>query len=235
MEKMKGVEIAALVWAFLTCFNLALAMEPIETPLQYSQLCEAQKISGHGAGEVSISLLDYQLGLDYSSSLAGNGDFDIDQVHAYSQRAELLQRRIESINQTHNLSLNLFQNIKLTYLGTSPLVGANSLASAIGGIVAEKFAVNRMNRDQTTFVASTKDSNNSITIQASNPVHLMGINTKNSFDGIWGTDSTWHEMLSKDVKSHEMFKGTFDIEKLIKFHESPVPEKEESTCEGVDC
>jgi hypothetical protein len=235
MEKMKGVAIAVLVWGFLTYFNLALAMEAVETPLQYSQLCEAQKISGHGLGEVSISLLDSQLGLDYSSSLAGDGDFDINQVHAYSQRAELLQRRIEAINQTHSLSLNLFQNIKLTYSGTTPLVGANSLASAIGGEVDEKFTVYQMDRDQTSFVASTKDKNETDMIQASNPVHLMGIDTRNSFEGVWGTVSTWHEMLSKDIKAYETFKGKFEIEKLIKFHESPIPEPEEPACRGIDC
>jgi hypothetical protein len=107
------------------------------------------------------------------------------------------------------------------------LVGANSLASAIGGTVNEKFAVKRMDRDQTTFVASTKDKNETDVIQAGNPVHLMGIDTKNSFDGVWGTASTWHEMLSKDIKAYETFKGKFEIEKSIKFHESPIPGPEE--------
>ena len=176
-------------------FSLGLAMEPIETPIQYGQFCEANKISGHGKGEAEISVLDIQLDLDYSSSLVGDGDFDVNQVHAYSQRAEAVQRRVESINQTQNTSLNLFRNIKLTYSGTTPLVGANHLASAIGGTVDEEFAVNEIERDQTTFVTSTKDEN-----ETDNPVHLMGIDTKNSFEGTWGTVSTWYEMFSKDIR-----------------------------------
>lgn len=232
---MKGLSMLVIAGAFLTFLDTGLAMEPIETPLQYGQFCEAQKISGHGRGEVAVSLSDSQLELDYSSSLSGNGDFDINQVHAYSQRAEKLYRRVESINQSQNSSLNLFQNVKLTYSGTTPLVGANHLASTIGGEVDENFVVKKMERDQTTFVASTKDKNETNTIHANNPVHLMGIDTKNSFDGAWGTVSTWHQMLSKDIKAHETLKGTFDIEKLIKFHESPVPEKEVPACKGIDC
>lgn len=227
---MKGLVMVFL--AGLSIYSsIGLAMEPIETPIQYGQFCEAKKISGHGKGEAEISLWDSQIYLDYSSSLVGDGDFDIDQVHAYSQRAEALQRRVESINQTQDLSLNLFQNIKLTYSGTTPLVGTNQLVSAIGGAVDEEFEVNKMERDQTTFVASTKDENET----NNNPVHLMGIDTRNSFDGTWETTSTWHEMLSKDIKTHETFKGKFNTEKLIKFHESPVPEEEESACDGIDC
>jgi hypothetical protein len=232
---MKGVLTMVLAGAFLVYLNIGLAMEPIETPMQYGQFCEAQKISGHGIGEVDVSLLDSQVGLDYSSSLAGDGDFDINQVHTYSQRAEKLQRRVESINQTQNSSLNLFQNLKLTYSGTTPLVGANHLACVMGADVEENFAVNKIERDQTAFVASTKDENITNMFSGNNPVHTMGIDTKNSFDGTWGTISTWHEMLSKDVKARETLKGTFDIEKLIKFHENPVPEPEEPACKGIDC
>jgi hypothetical protein len=232
---MKRVVMVVLVGAFLAYFNIGLGMEPIETPVQYGQFCEAQKITGHGIGDVEVSLLDSQIGLDYSSSLTGDGDFDIDQVHAYSQKAEKLQRRVESINQTQNSSLNLFQNLKLTYSGTTPLVGANHLSSAIGAEVDENFAVNKMERDQTAFVASTKDNNTTNMFPGSNPLHIIGINTKNSFDGTWGTVSTWHKMLSKDIKAHETLKGTFEIEKLIKFHENPVPEPEEPPCKGIDC
>jgi len=231
---MKGVVMAFLAGLSMY-FSIGLAMEPIETPIQYGQFCEANKISGHGKGESEISLLDSQLYLDYSSSLDGDGDFDVNQVHAYSQRAEAVQRRVESINQTQNSSLNLFQNIKLTYSGTTPLVGENHLASAIGGTIDEKFAVNEIEREQTTFVASTKDENETNTSQDNNPVHLMGIDTKNSFEGTWGTVSTWYEMLSKDINAQETLNGTFNIEKLIKFHESPVPEEEEPVCDGIDC
>ena len=67
------------------------------------------------------------------------------------------------------------------------------------------------------------------------PSHLIGIETKNSFNGTWGTDATWHKIFYKDIKAHEMFTGTFEAEKTIKFHENPVPEKINIPCEGIDC
>ena len=62
-----------------------------------------------------------------------------------------------------------------------------------------------------------------------NPAHLIGIETKNTFNGTWGTDANWHKIFYKDIKAHEMFTGTFEAEKTMKFHENPVPEKESST------
>ena len=59
---------------------------------------------------------------------------------------------------------------------------------------------------------------------------------KNSFNGTWGTDATWHRIFYKDIKAHELFSGTFEAEKLIKFHENPVPEKDnQPPCDGIDC
>ena len=57
------------------------------------------------------------------------------------------------------------------------------------------------------------------------PSHLIGLETKNSFNGTWGTDAKWHKIFYKDIKAHEMFTGTFEAEKTIKFHENPVPDK----------
>lgn len=73
-------------------------------------------------------------------------------------------------------------------------------------------------------------------LMADNPTHLLGIETKNSFNGTWGTDATWHKIFYKDIKAHEMFTGTFETDKTIKFHENPVPEEEsQANCEGFDC
>jgi len=91
---MKGAMMVFLVGLSIY-FGIGQAMQPIETPIQYGQFCEAKKISGHGKGETEISLLDSQIYLDYSSSLVREGDFDINQVHAYAQRAEMVQRRVE--------------------------------------------------------------------------------------------------------------------------------------------
>jgi hypothetical protein len=67
------------------------------------------------------------------------------------------------------------------------------------------------------------------------PTHLVGMESKNTFNGTWGTDATWHKIFYKDIKAHEMFTGTFEAEKTIKFHENPVPEKINAICGGIDC
>jgi hypothetical protein len=72
-------------------------------------------------------------------------------------------------------------------------------------------------------------------LMGNNPAHLIGIDTKNSFNGTWGTDAKWHKIFYKDFMAHEMFTGKFEAEKLLKFHEYPVPDKEQARCEGIDC
>ena len=67
------------------------------------------------------------------------------------------------------------------------------------------------------------------------PAHLVGMESKNTFNGTWGTDATWHKIFYKDIKAHEMFTGTFETDKTIKFHENPVPEKINAICDGIDC
>ena len=44
-----------------------------------------------------------------------------------------------------------------------------------------------------------------------------------------------HKMFSKDLKVHESFTGKFEVEKMIKFRESPVEEKKQSGCDDIDC
>jgi len=72
-------------------------------------------------------------------------------------------------------------------------------------------------------------------LMGSNPAHIIGIETKNSFNGTWGTDAMWHKIFYKDIKAHEMFSGKFEAEKTIKFHENPVPEAVRPPCDGIDC
>ncbi len=123
------------------------------------------------------------------------------------------------------------------------------------------FSVNEMEKDETSFFASTtpyqprntspekligelkdagRDTAKVNELMTSNggvyiPSHLIGIETKNSFNGTWGTDATWHKIFYKDIKAHEMFTGKFEAEKTIKFHENPVPERIHAPCEGIDC
>ena len=80
-----------------------------------------------------------------------------------------------------------------------------------------------------------RDTDRVAALMGNNAAHVIGMDTKNSFNGTWGTDATWHKIFYKDIKAHEMFSGVFEAEKLIKFHENPVPEKEKVPCDGIDC
>ncbi len=222
---MKRLVLAVMiVSAFIILFVLAhpgLAKRPIEVPLQYGQFCDVQKIAGRGITDISTSISDSEIALGYSYTMAGNGDIQIDQANEYSQNGQKLLRRIDASNGTNDSSLNLFENLKLAYSGSTPLVGEKSLSSAIGARIKENFAVYDIEKEQTAFVSSTGDQSKGDRLPYHNPVHTIGLDTKNTFNGTWGTDSKWHKKFSKDVKTHEKFSGKFEVEKLIKFHTSP--------------
>jgi hypothetical protein len=293
---MKGVVIAtALVLAQLICCCTVLANPPLVPPVQYEQFCEAQKVSGTGLIDVSTSIVDKKLALEYYNNMAGDGDFELDQEHAYSQNSDKLQRNISSVNGGNKSQLNLYESTKMTY--SSPdttLDGVKFLHSkefygGIGAKVQESFSVYEMEKDEQAFFVSTTPYNPTVTeekpavsqdylqllalyypqeyaaymaeekhtitpeqlikelkeagrdtdrvaeLMGNNPAHLIGIETKNSFNGTWGTDASWHKIFYKDIKSHEMFSGVFEAEKLLKFHENPVPEVVTVACDGIDC
>jgi hypothetical protein len=268
---MKGVVAAMLIAALLACSGITLATSPIVPPVQFEQFCEDQKVSGTGVVDVSTSIIDKKIALEYYNTMAGDGDIELDQEHAYSQDADKLNRNISSVNGGNKSALNLYENEKLTYSGATPLTGGKFLNSkefygGIGANVQEMYSVNEMEKDQTTFFSSTTPYNppgttpehliqelkdagrdqtkvgelmtaiNPTTGEAVNvPSHLVGLETKNTFNGTWGTDATWHKIFYKDIKAHEMFTGQFEAEKTIKFHENPVPERVHAPCEGIDC
>jgi hypothetical protein len=265
---MKGVVlvVAMLAVALIGGCGTVLANPPLVPPVQYEQFCEAQKVSGTGVIDVSTSIVDKKIALEYYNTMAGDGDLELDSEHAYSQNADKLKRAVASVNNGNSSGLNLFEATKMTYAGATPLTGGKYLNSkafygGIGANVQEMFSVNEMEKDETSFFASTtpyqpknvspedligdlKDAGRNTTkveelMTANNgiyiPSHLIGLETKNSFNGTWGTDATWHKIFYKDIKAHEMFTGTFEAEKTIKFHENPVPDKINIPCEGIDC
>jgi hypothetical protein len=305
---MKGVAFVAIVLAaaFVGFCGTGLATPPLIPPVQYEQFCENQKVSGTGIVDVSTSIIDKKIALEYYNVMAGDGDLELDSEHAYSQNADKLKRNISSVNNGNMSNLNLIETTKLTYSGATPLTGGKYLHSksfygGIGADIQEMFSVNQMEKDQTSFFSSTTPYNpvklfrdaagqlvfdkngNPIPLQvpdpggdlvpiapedlitmlkdagrnnaevealmhsfelrpdkeswetAYNPAHLIGIETKNSFNGTWGTDAKWHRIFYKDIKAHEMFTGQFEAEKTIKFHENPVPEKLQAACDGIDC
>jgi hypothetical protein len=283
---MKGVIIVAFVLAIALIggCSTVLANPPLVPPVQYEQFCEAQKVSGTGIIDVSTSIIDKKIALEYYNTMAGDGDMELDSEHAYSQNPDKLKRTVSSVNNSETVGLNLYETTKLTYAGETPLTGGKYLHSkafygGIGAEVQEMFSVNEMEKDETSFFASTtpyrpqnispttlkkldnasydpekliKGPNggllkvadrNTTLVEArmtSNegyyiPSHLIGMETKTSFNGTWGTDAKWHKIFYKDIKAHEMFTGTFEAEKTIKFHENPVPENIQAPCEGIDC
>ncbi|HUI39927.1 MAG TPA: hypothetical protein VLY86_03290 [Methanothrix sp.] len=278
---MKGVVLAAVVLvAMLVGYcNTGLATVPLVPPVQYGQFCEDQKVSGTGVIDVSTSIIDKKIALEYYNTMAGDGDLELDSEHAYSQDADKLKRNISSVNGGKTTNLNLYENTKMTYSGSTPLTGGKYLNSkefygGIGADVQEMFSVNEMEKDQTAYFASTVPYNpasidphtgNFLTPEqipgalknagrntvaadelmksvdyntgevTSNPAHLIGMETKNTFNGTWGTDAKWHEIFYKDIKAHEMFTGKFEADKTIKFHDAPVPEKVTLACDGIDC
>src|SRR5512147_2242637 len=108
---MKGVAVAAallLAAAFIGCCSIALANPPLAPPVQYEQFCENQKVSGTGVIDVSTSIVDKKIALEYYNIMSGDGDIELDQEHAYSQNADKLRRVVPSVNDGKKSNLNLF-------------------------------------------------------------------------------------------------------------------------------
>lgn len=234
-------------------------------PIQYGQFCEAQKITGTGIIDASTSMRDRKIGLEYYNTMNGDGDIELDQEQAYSEVSDKLKRSIESVNGGKESTLNLYENSKLTYSGNNPLQGekylhSESLNGGTGANVREAFSVQDMEKEEVSFYAQTmpyqprdglknfrkgmKEAGRNIkrvdelmkTKEGiSNPAYLLGLQVKNTFNGTWGTDASWHKIFYKNIKAHEMFSGNFEVEKQIKFHQYPVKDKREMACNGIDC
>jgi hypothetical protein len=214
----------------------------IPEPVQYGQYCEASKVEGNGIIDVSTSIVDKEIALNYVKSLSGNGDIAIDSENLLSEKASKLKRPV----QNKTVPLNFYKTVALEYSGEAPLSSVEKVSSkefdgGIGADVVEMFSVIKMEQKQTLFFASTDPTTNvnnfteAEMLDKSTPVHLVGINTENTFNGTWGTESRWHKMLRKDIYDHQSFTGIFETSKLIKFHEKPVCKPIEDLCEGIDC
>jgi hypothetical protein len=227
-----------LVYVHVTCEGAG----GIPEPVQYEQYCEASKVEGYGTIDVATSIVDHQIALDYSKSLSGNGDFSIDSEHSFSETASKLMRPV----QNKTMPLNFYETVTLEYSGEIPLSSKMKLSSrefdgGIGADIFETFSVNQMEKEHTSFFASTDpttSANNSAEVKMLKnltPVHLVGIDDKNSFNGSWGTESRSHTILKNDIYDRQFLAGIFETNKLIKFHEKPVSEPAEDLCDGIDC
>lgn len=215
----------------------------IPEPEQYEQFCEAQKIEGTGVVDISTSMVDKKIALIFNEAMAGEGDISLDSERAMSERAGKLLR---PVGEDKEVPLNFYESTDMAYSGLTPLTGAKEIKSKAfyGGIdanVNEAFSVSEMERKSTGFLATTDvtssagNGTEAAALKLKSPAMLVGIDTKNAFNGTWGTDSSWHEIFQKNILAHQRFTGTFEADKLIKLHEKVSPGKERRGCDGIDC
>jgi hypothetical protein len=142
----------------------------------------------------------------------------MDSTQIFSQEPNKLIRPTPNCSDPNGTSLNklnFFEETRIKYEGVTPLQGGKFIANGeMDASVQERFSVSRMERDQTVFFGSTRNS----TI-----AHTVGFDTMASFNGTWGTESSIHEIFYKDIKSREAFSGEFEVQKEIKLHEKPKP------------
>lgn len=227
---------------FLIFLGSAVGMPPITEQVQDGEFCNRLKVAGTGSFEVGVSVKDRHLALEYQNFMVGDGDLEMDSNTVEAQRAA----KLPGMGNGSTVPLNLWEGTKLAYSGKTPLVGMKYIHSkafwgGIGAEVMETFSVTEMEQDGSTFFASTNpasyltDQEKIKEMLAVSPVHTVGIQTRNAFNGTWTTDARMHKFFSKDVKVHESFTGKFEVEKLLKFHENPVEEKQSLGCDDIDC
>ena len=215
----------------------------IPEPEQYEQFCEAQKISGTGVVDISTSMVNKKIALVFNEALAGEGDISLEAERAMSERAGKLLR---PVGKEKEMPLNFYESTKMAYTGLTPLTGVKEISSRklYGGIdanVNEAFSVSEMERESSGFLATTdvttgfKNGTEAAALKLKSPAMLVGIDTKNAFNGTWGTDSSWREIFQKNILAHQRFTGKFEADKLIKLHEKVAPGKERRGCDGIDC
>ena len=210
--------------------------------VQEGEFTNGLKVAGTGYFEVGVSVKDRNLALEYNSFMTGDGDLEMDTGTVESQRAG----RLPGMGNSSAIPLNLWENTRISYSGTTPMVGTKYINSksfwgGIGAEVQESFSVTEMEREGSTFFASTNpssyttDPDEIARLIRTSPVDSVGISTRNSFNGTWQTDAHLHKFLTKDVKVHESFTGTFEVEKRLVFRDDPAGDKREAGCEGIDC
>ena len=218
------------------------ATPAITEPMQDGDFCNKLKVMGTGTFEVGVSVKDKELALEYFNLMYGEGDLELDTGTVQAQRAA----KLPGMENGSSVPLNLYESSKLTFSGKTPMVGMKYIHSkafwgGIGAEIAETFSVTEMEREGSSYFASTNpasymtDARRIEEMLKASPVHTVATQTRNSFNGTWQTDARMHKMFSKDLKVHEFFSGQFEVQKMIKFHESPREEKKHSGCSSIDC
>ena len=71
---MKGAVIVVLAIALMGLCGTVMANAPLVPPVQFEQFCDNQKVSGTGVIDVSNSVIDKKIALEYYNTMNGDGD-----------------------------------------------------------------------------------------------------------------------------------------------------------------
>ena len=207
---------------FLLCFGTIQANPPLLTPVQYEKLNENKIEVGSEFDNISTSIIDKKIALEYFDHMAE------DNINAFGQNHNAWQNLSEKQIETQKkLALNQ-SNLSMINISKAKFLVSEIIFVGMGSIVREKdLPSGRNTKAEKAFITNKNGMHNTS--------HLIGLETKNSFNATWGTDITWHKIFYKDVKAHEMFTGVFEAEKTIKFHEKPMTEMVSVPCDGIDC
>ena len=203
----------------------------INVEKQYEQFCFSTKVRGEGTSEVSTSVVDKKIALNYHASMAGDGRIEMETDQLMSEESDRLRRNISLLNNTSESKTNFIESSRLAYDGEVPLVGERSITSrefdgGMGAGLDESFSASRVERNQTIFMGFDDNA----TAQ-----QVIGMETATSFNGTWESESRWHKLLVKDMRSRQRLSGEFETERAVKIHENPVREPQVARCDGVDC
>ena len=234
---MKGV--VALVLAVVFACSVATALPYLVPPYQYEEFCEHQLVSGTGVMKIEVSIVDKHLALDYYQFMTNEdqppAEIEMDSLHMYSQHE--FNRTLPCDSGDVTTILNFYEDTKMAFDGEVPgaaistLTGWKTLESKgfYGGMdasITEYYGVQQLEKDQKAFFSSTNNSMCPVpdgTRQRfdneRNIAHSIGLDTKNSFNGTWGTRANMHKIFYKDITANEEFTGVFEVAKEIKFHE----------------
>ncbi len=224
----KGATFRAILLIAVLAMGGAAGSPAIPEPAQSEDFYNRVRASGTGYFEVGTSVVDRRMGLEYYTYVSGDGQLEMDQKSAVSNRAGDVQGNLNGTS----VPLNLLEEVKMSYSGNTPMVGMKQIHSkafygGIGAEVQERFEVTEMERIQKTYFASTdpgsqaSNPSEAADLRERSPAHLVGMDLATSFTGTWQSDYRWHKIFYKDMMGHETFSGVFDVEKTLKFSEGP--------------
>ncbi|MHC1594250.1 MAG: hypothetical protein ACXQT2_02965 [Methanotrichaceae archaeon] len=93
---------------------------------------------------------------------------------------------------------------KMSYSGNVPLAGLRRVRSGAGLAFLENFSVNRIDRSHTTNFGAPSSPG-------------ISFDNRASFNGTWVIDASMHKSLGRNVKSHQIYSGDFEIKNTIVF------------------